>query len=195
MNKNPVPKSENVASAVAEKTAPVVVKAATGATVAASPSRIDAATKVTRVGNAPVAKKMAVKPAVKPAAATKVVRNTVAKAAAPAVKRPAAAKPAVAKPAAAKPAAVKPVVVKPVAAVKEKAKKAKLVRDSFTMPEDEFAVLGKVKKTSLKAGFNVKKSELLRIGVALVDKLSVAQLQSALAGLMPLKAGRPKKDK
>ncbi|NMM29377.1 MAG: hypothetical protein HHJ12_19395 [Glaciimonas sp.] len=181
MNKNPVPKSENVASAVAEKTVPVVVKTATVATVAASPSKIDAATKVMRVGKPPVAKK----PAVKPAVATKVVRNTVAKAAAPAVKRPVVAKPA----------AAKPVIAKPVAAVKEKAKKTKLVRDSFTMPEDEFAVLGKVKKASLKAGFNVKKSELLRIGVALVDQLSVAQLQSALAGLMPLKAGRPKKDK
>ena len=63
------------------------------------------------------------------------------------------------------------------------------------MPEDEFAVLGKVKKASLKAGFEVKKSELLRIGVALVDQLSVAQLKSALASLVPLKAGRPKKDK
>jgi hypothetical protein len=63
------------------------------------------------------------------------------------------------------------------------------------MPETEYAILGKAKKASLKAGFNVKKSELLRIGVALVDQLSMAQLQAALAALMPVKAGRPKKDK
>jgi len=111
------------------------------------------------------------------------------------VGRPPAAKTAVVKKAAVR-SSVKAAVAKAAApAVKEKARKAKLVRDSFTMPEVEYAVLGKVKKASLKAGFNVRKSELLRIGVALVDQLSVAKLQAALAGLMPLKAGRPKKDK
>lgn len=184
MNKNPVPKSENTAAA-ADKPDAVVVKAAT----AAAPSKTDAAVKATRVGQPPVAKKTAVKALVKPVAKTavkqtvaaKIAKTAAAKAAVPAVKRPTAARPVAA--------------AKPVAIVKEKAKKAKLVRDSFTMPEDEFAVLGKVKKASLRAGFDVKKSELLRIGVALVDQLSVTQLQSTLAGLMPLKAGRPKKDK
>jgi hypothetical protein len=46
-----------------------------------------------------------------------------------------------------------------------------LVRDSFTMPEQEYAVLGAVKQACLKAGFEVKKSELLRIGVALLGQL------------------------
>ncbi|WP_025917710.1 hypothetical protein [Herminiimonas sp. CN] len=125
----------------------------------------------------------------KPAAAAKTVR----------VGRPPAAKQAVVKKAvvrkSAKNTAAQPVAAKPAAAAKEKAKKAKLVRDSFTMPETEYEVLGKVKKASLKAGFNVKKSELLRIGVVLVDQLNTAQLQDVLAHLTPLKAGRPKKDK
>ncbi|MDP3842080.1 MAG: hypothetical protein Q8Q81_05705 [Oxalobacteraceae bacterium] len=172
MNKSPTPKSDSAATpepvlAVAEP-APAVVKAAKAAT-AVTPSKTAAVTKVARVGRPPAAKTTVVKKA----AVRNSVKAPVAKAAAPAVKPQAAAKPA--------------------AAVK--AKKAKLVRDSFTMPEVEYAVLGKVKKASLKAGFNVRKSELLRIGVALVDQLSAAQLQAALAGLMPLKAGRPKKDK
>lgn len=186
MNKNIVLKSEHVDIPVAEKPVPVVAKAVTKAD-AAAPSQTSGATKVTRVSRTPAVKKAVVKAVVKPAAktvlkpavATKTVKTTAAKIAVPAARR----------------AAAKPVAAKPVVAVKEKAKKAKLVRDSFTMPEDEFAVLGKVKKASLKAGFEVKKSELLRIGVALVDQLSVAQLKSALAGLVPLKAGRPKKDK
>jgi uncharacterized iron-regulated protein len=77
--------------------------------------------------------------------------------------------------------------------VKEKAKKPKLVRDSFTMPEKEYAVLGEVKKACLKAGIEVKKSELLRVGVALIRQLETAKLKEILAGLPTLKAGRPKK--
>ena len=63
------------------------------------------------------------------------------------------------------------------------------------MPEIEYAVLGQVKKTCLKAGVEVKKSELLRAGVALIEGLDVDQLKMVLASLTPLKAGRPKKDK
>lgn len=78
---------------------------------------------------------------------------------------------------------------------KEKAKKPKLVRDSFTMPEAEYAVLGEVKKLCLKAGIDVKKSELLRIGVAHIRQLSLPELKKSIANLVPLKAGRPKKEK
>jgi hypothetical protein len=66
-----------------------------------------------------------------------------------------------------------------------------LVRDSFTMPEQEYAVLGAVKQACLKAGFEVKKSELLRIGVALLGQLDAATLRAVLAELPQLKTGRP----
>jgi hypothetical protein len=66
-----------------------------------------------------------------------------------------------------------------------------LVRDSFTMPEQEYAVLGAVKQACLKAGFEVKKSELLRIGVALLGQVDIATLKSVLAALPQLKTGRP----
>jgi len=67
------------------------------------------------------------------------------------------------------------------------------VRDSFTMPESEYAVLGQVKKACLKNGVEVKKSELLRIGVALISRLDMATLKQVLASLPQLKTGRPKK--
>lgn len=66
-----------------------------------------------------------------------------------------------------------------------------LVRDSFTMPEAEYAVLLAVKQACLRAGIDVKKSELLRIGVALLGQLDVATLQGVLAALPQLKTGRP----
>ena len=66
-----------------------------------------------------------------------------------------------------------------------------LVRDSFTMPESEYAVLAAVKQACLKAGVEVKKSELLRIGVALVGRLDMATLRQVLDSLPQLKTGRP----
>lgn len=75
----------------------------------------------------------------------------------------------------------------------EKAKKVKLVRDSFTMPEPEYALIAQVKKVCVGAGFEIKKSELLRIGVALLAQMDPKKLRAAQQALMPLKAGRPKK--
>jgi len=98
-------------------------------------------------------------------------------------------------PARAKLAAKLPEVKPASEVVVEKVKKAKLVRDSFTMPESEYAALGAVKKACLKAGVEVKKSQLLRIGVALLSKTDVPALKKLIAGLAPLKAGRPKKEK
>ncbi len=88
---------------------------------------------------------------------------------------------------------LKPMMVAVVA--KEKVKKAKLVRDSFTMPEAEYAALSQVKKACLGAGFEVKKSQLLRIGLLLLSKTDVKALKLLVDGLAPLKAGRPKKEK
>ncbi|MES2039100.1 MAG: hypothetical protein V4495_14805 [Pseudomonadota bacterium] len=136
-------------------------------------------------------KKSPVKPpvvAVKKKAVSKPVVEAKAAEKAPAkapVKAPARAKPS------AKTVEVKPLVE----VVVEKLKKAKLVRDSFTMPESEYAALGAVKKACLKAGVEVKKSQLLRIGVALLGKTDVPTLKKLIAGLAPLKAGRPKKEK
>ncbi|SFI23527.1 hypothetical protein SAMN04515618_11493 [Collimonas sp. OK307] len=144
------------------------------------------------VAKAKPAARSAAKPGPKAASAIKPAAKAVAK---PAVKP--AAKPQskpllVTKPLAAKPALP---VIKSLPDVKAKVKKAKLVRDSFTMPADEYQVLGDVKKTFLKAGLEVKKSELLRVGVALIRELDLASLKLAVASLPPVKAGRPKKEK
>ena len=149
---------------------------------------------------APTEKK---KPVAKAAPAKPAVKKPVAKPAARPAPKVAAAKP-VAKPAAA-PKDEKKVekvekIEKPVKAEKtekiEKAakpKKVKQVRDSFTMPENEYAVLAQVKKSCLKAGVEIKKSDLLRIGVSLIKNLKIAELKDILSSLTPLKVGRPKK--
>jgi hypothetical protein len=140
-----------------------------------------------------MAKTAASKTPAKPAAKTAPVKARAVAKKAPAAK--AAAVPVTVPVKAAAPAAKPQAKAKPESDVKEKSKKEKLVRDSFTMPEAEYQVLGDVKKACLKAGIDVKKSELLRVGVALIRQLDTARLKEILGTLPTLKAGRPKKSK
>jgi hypothetical protein len=71
--------------------------------------------------------------------------------------------------------------------------KTKLVRDSFAIPEKEYAALVAVKKACLKASLEIKKTELIRIGIALVNTLTTAKIKTAQAKLTQISAGRPKK--
>jgi len=147
----------------------------TAAKAAAKPAAKKTASAVK--GKASPAKTAAAKKTAKPAGpATAATAVKVARKAARAVAAP--AKPARAKPAPAQVAAAAPA-------------RPRLVRDSFTMPEQEYAVLGTVKQACLKAGVEVKKSELLRVGVALLGRLDVADLRAVLASLPQLKTGRP----
>ena len=77
----------------------------------------------------------------------------------------------------------------------EKKYKDKLIRDSFTMPEAEYVVLAQLKQSCIDAGFKIKKSELLRIGISQLARMGSRKLKTAQAKLTPVKAGRPKKNK
>ncbi|MEO6319527.1 MAG: hypothetical protein ABJA84_10615 [Polaromonas sp.] len=85
------------------------------------------------------------------------------------------------------------VVVKPVKkAVPPKAKKDKLIRDSFTIPKAEYAVIDELKqRTARQLDRPAKKSELLRAGIKLLATLSNAALATALAQVPTIKTGRP----
>lgn len=74
-----------------------------------------------------------------------------------------------------------------------KAKKAKLVRDSFTMPDAEYDQIAALKKRCLNAGVSAKKSEILRAAVANLAKLSDSSLVAAVRRLDVIKTGRPAK--
>jgi len=125
-------------------------------------------------------------------AATK--RKAAARSAAPAKTAVKAAVKAAAKPAVQ--AAAKPASRKPAApAAEAKPAKIKLVRDSFTMPSDEYAALGQLKQRALAGAHPVKKSELLRAGVKLLASLSDAALLRALKNVPAIKTGRPKTKK
>lgn len=74
---------------------------------------------------------------------------------------------------------------------KEKDKKLKLVRDSFTIPKAEYAVLEALKLRAAKAGAPAKKSEVLRAGIKTLAALSDDAFLAALGAVPSLKTGRP----
>ena len=116
----------------------------------------------------------------------------------PATKRPAAKarKPAATKTTRTKRATpAKP--VKKSAAPKKPAKKhhkQKTIRDSFTMPENDYNFLASLKKKCLAGGVSVKKSELLRAGIQALAGMSLAALKKQLSKLDEIKIGRPAKE-
>lgn len=134
------------------------------------------------------ARKAASKPAVSKVATPKAPTAKKPAAKAPATKRT-ASKAIVAKPAAAKPVAAKPTKVE------AKSKKPKLVRDSFTIPKDEYAGIDTLKERSVALGRPAKKSELLRAGLMALLALSPNALHAALEAVPTIKTGRPKSDK
>jgi hypothetical protein len=87
--------------------------------------------------------------------------------------------------------AVKTGTAKPVKQVKPK--KPKLVRDSFTIPKDEYSVLAELKQRCAKLAQPSKKSELLRAGIQALAAMSDKSLLAALKAIPSIKTGRPKK--
>ncbi|WP_428827788.1 hypothetical protein ACLIKD_07395 [Azonexus sp. IMCC34842] len=168
---------------------------------------VEAAAAKLPAAQAVVKKAVANKVVAKKAVPAKPVAKAAATPAAPAAKP--ASKP-VAKPVAkpvskakAKPAAksvaasAEPVVPaksgKEVKAKKVAVKKPKLVRDSFTFPENDYAQLAALKQRALSAGHEIKKSELLRAGLAALVAMSDASLLKALTAVERIKTGRPSK--
>lgn len=76
-------------------------------------------------------------------------------------------------------------------AKKKKNAKPKVVRDSFSFPEQDYLKISELKKTCLAAGIHVKKGEILRAGLHLLTKLDVEGLKKAVEQVEKVKTGRP----
>lgn len=120
----------------------------------------------------------------------KPVSNPVVKAVAKTKKAAVPAKPAPRKPASK--AAVNP-AIKVAPAKPAKLKKPKMVRDSFTFPKAEYAVLDGLKMRAAKLGNPAKKTELLRAGIKAIAAMQDAAFVATLKSVPSLKTGRPAK--
>lgn len=166
------PVAQVAAVAVEEKTAAAETVAGPAAEAAAKPA----------------AKAKAVKaaPAKKAKAPAPVLETAVEPAAKPATKAAKGGKPAKAEKAVKAEKAEK-------SAKAERPKKEKLVRDSFTMPDSEYALIAELKKRCLAQGVAVKKSELLRAAIIAFAARNDTALVAAMTRLEVLKTGRPAK--
>jgi hypothetical protein len=175
-------KAAEVATPVVEKSKPVTTQ-----TAAPEPKK--------QVATAAAVKKVAAKPKVeKKAVAAKPAKKEVAAKPAPAPAPKTPAKPVKKAPAAAKEkVAAAPKGEKAPKVKKQAPKKPKLVRDSFTIPEADYALFATLKQRALTAGVEVKKSEILRAAVVVLAKLDDAELVKAIGLVERIKTGRPKK--
>jgi hypothetical protein len=72
-----------------------------------------------------------------------------------------------------------------------KGKPEKVIRDSFTMPVADYELLGVLKRRCIGLGVAIKKSELLRAGLAALERLPDESLAGMVAAVESVKTGRP----
>jgi hypothetical protein len=147
------------------------------------------ATATTTTPAAAASSKTKAKPVSKPKLAKPAAKKAVAKVSVTKTVKSKTTSPAAAKTVAV--AAKLPSPKEPVADKPAKAKKVKLVRDSFTMPENEYALFAALKKRCIVGGIAVKKSELLRAALITLAALNDASLLRVVKLLPPIKTGRP----
>lgn len=82
---------------------------------------------------------------------------------------------------------------KPKAEKKDKVKKPKMVRDSFSFPKTEYTVLDTLKQRALKLAHPIKKGELVRAGIQAIAGMTDAAFLQTLKSVPTIKTGRPKK--
>ena len=70
-------------------------------------------------------------------------------------------------------------------------KPGNVIRDSFTMPLADYALIAVLKRRCIGFGIAIKKSELLRAGLVALVQLPDANLSQVVAGIETIKTGRP----
>jgi hypothetical protein len=68
----------------------------------------------------------------------------------------------------------------------------KTIRDTFTLPEDDYAIIKHCRKRFLKQEVNVTKSEIIRIGLKVLEQMSDEEVGESYGLIRKIKIGRPK---
>lgn len=74
---------------------------------------------------------------------------------------------------------------------KGKSSQPTVIRDSFSFPPDDYALLRVLRDRGLKAGVSVNKSELVRAGLQILDSLTPSEFMAVIERLQRVKTGRP----
>lgn len=74
---------------------------------------------------------------------------------------------------------------------KSKTEAGKVIRDSFTMPEDDYALIDKTQRKFMRLAIMLNKGEILRAGLHALEQLSNAELKELSVKVEKVKTGRP----
>lgn len=74
-------------------------------------------------------------------------------------------------------------------------KKERVIRDSFTLPSDDYELIAALKKRYLQLAVNVTKSEVIRAGLHALQQRSDNELLELIDSLAKVKTGRPSTSK
>jgi hypothetical protein len=73
---------------------------------------------------------------------------------------------------------------------KSRIAKAKVIKRSFSFPEQDYLKISELKKTCLAAGIHVKKGKILRAGLLLLTNLNLAELKQVLEQVDTVQTGQ-----
>lgn len=68
----------------------------------------------------------------------------------------------------------------------------KVIRDSFSMPEDDYLLIARMRERALKNQMAVTKAEVIRAGLHLLNALSDSEITKTFRALEKVKTGRPR---
>lgn len=71
-------------------------------------------------------------------------------------------------------------------------KKVKLITSTFSVPEDEYAIVLNTIKTLLKYDTIIKQTEVFRIALSLLNHATEEEIYAAYSNLRKVSAGKPK---
>lgn len=77
--------------------------------------------------------------------------------------------------------------------VKPSPSQERVVRDSFTMPPNDYSLINTVQAKLLKAGVHITKGEALRAGLHALQGLALADLKKVVKKVEKVRVGRPAK--
>jgi len=71
----------------------------------------------------------------------------------------------------------------------------RVVRDSFSLPANDYALIGTLRERALKAGLQTNKSELVRAGLRVLIEMKDSEFVSVIQSVEKIKTGRPAEKK
>ncbi|MBD1895538.1 hypothetical protein H6F50_18810 [Coleofasciculus sp. FACHB-712] len=75
----------------------------------------------------------------------------------------------------------------------EQVKKERVIRDSFTLPCEDYELISAIRQRCLNSAVNVAKSEVIRAGLHALNDLPDEALLKVIESLTKIKTGRPAK--